>query len=184
MKQDCECCILNYVHSGKVLRYNQYAIRSKYNPKDAEGAMGGIGHRDAASDRESTRIFEAKYDPYISYTKTHKDGSTSFVIKPNAQRQRLAALSPRDAVPPRPQRPNLVMPGLDSQVHAGGGSGCSSREDKQREYEEWTALRQRKRAEAQAQVQRKSASEQFDESVAQLVASSNSVFDSVKRRRR
>jgi hypothetical protein len=67
MKQDYECCILNYVHSGKVLRYNQYAIRSKYNPKDAEGAMGGIGHRDAASDRESTRIFEAKYDPYISY---------------------------------------------------------------------------------------------------------------------
>jgi hypothetical protein len=126
MKQDYECCILNYVHSGKVLRYNQYAIRSKYNPKDAEGAMGGKGHRDAASDRDSTRIFEAKYDPYISYTKTHKDNSTSFVLKPYAERQRLAALAPKDGVRPRPQRPDLEMPDAESrQVPVDSSSGLS-----------------------------------------------------------
>jgi hypothetical protein len=181
MKQDYERCILYYNHAGKVLRFNHYAFLSKYNPK---GDEGGIGHRDADSDSRSTREFERKYPGYIKNTKTHKDGSTSFVLNPNAERQRLAALSPKDAVPPRPQRPNLEMPDVDSQVHAVGISGCSSREGRERQYEEWTALRQSRRAQARAQVQHRSKSARFDEEVAQLVASSSSVYDSVKRRRR
>jgi hypothetical protein len=181
MKQDFQRTIMFYELEGRVVRFNHISFVTKFNPKNTKG---GVGHRDAASEKESTRIFENKYGAYIRNTLTHSDGSTSFVLNPNAERQRLAALSPKDAVPPRPQRPNLEMPDVDSQVHAVGISGCSSREGRERQYEEWTVLRQRRRAQARAQVHHRSKSARFDEEVAQLVASSSSVYDSVKRRRR
>ena len=181
MKQDYERCILYYNHSGKVLRFNHYVFLSKYNPT---GGEGGVGHRDATADAEHTRIFEDKYSAYIKYTKTHSSGSSSFVFKPNAERQRLAAQAPKDYVRPRPQRPDLVIPDVESQVPVESSSGLSSRENRERKYHMWQLKLQRVRKDKQAQVKPKSKSRQFSEEVEQLVSCSGSVCEGVKRRRR
>lgn len=240
MKQDYERCILYYNHSGKVLRFNHYVFLSKYNPT---GGEGGVGHRDATADAEHTRTFERKYGAYIRNTKTHRDGSSSFVLKSNAERQRLAAQAPKDYVRPRlrrmeggkeqqmeggkeqqlvfllaeaqhklrrtpsdvnlqaevdsytrelthleqrprPQRPDLVIPDVESQVPVESSSGLSSRENRERKYHMWQLKLQRVRKDKQAQVKPKSKSRQFSEEVEQLVSCSGSVCEGVKRRRR
>ena len=69
-KSDFEFTIENYIRDGKVIRLNNYTKRYDYSDNTEK------------SGRDS-QIFQNKYDKYISKVITHKDGSTSFLLKKN-----------------------------------------------------------------------------------------------------
>ena len=69
-KSDFEFTIENYIRDGKVIRLNNYTMRYDYSDNTEK------------SGRDS-QIFQNKYDKYISKVITHKDGSTSFLLKKN-----------------------------------------------------------------------------------------------------
>lgn len=74
-KEDFEMSILYYNKYGGVLRFNHYAYRSNY--------MGGDGGRKREKDSKDSDAFIKKYGAYISKVITHKDGTTSFLLKKN-----------------------------------------------------------------------------------------------------
>ena len=76
-KSDFERTILHFKHDGKVLRMNHCTINTAYNPKTS----GGIGHRDAKAEREATDLFVKEYGEYVQSVKTHKNGSTSMILR-------------------------------------------------------------------------------------------------------
>ncbi len=78
-KTDFERTVLYYKHDGKVLRMNHCTINTAYNPKD----KGGIGHRDMKAEKEACETFVEEYGEYVKQIKTHKNGSTSMILKRN-----------------------------------------------------------------------------------------------------
>jgi len=76
-KSDFERTILHYKHDGKVLRCNRYGIETAYNPKE----KGGIGHRDAKAEKDACTLFVDRYGEYVHRVITHKNGSTSMLLK-------------------------------------------------------------------------------------------------------
>lgn len=69
-KSDFEFTIENYIRDGKVIRLNNYTMRYDYSDNTEKSGR-------------DTQIFQNKYDKYISKVITHKDGSTSFLLKKN-----------------------------------------------------------------------------------------------------
>jgi hypothetical protein len=81
-KMDFQRTIEYYKHDEKVLRYNHYTFCTAYNPKTNEG---GFGYRTAEKEKEVCDIFMKKYSSFISRIVTHKDGSTSLVLRRNPE---------------------------------------------------------------------------------------------------
>lgn len=77
-KEDFEMSILYYEKYGGVLRFNKYAYLSDY--------MGGVGGRKREKDKIDSDNFLKKYKKYISKVITHKDGTTSFLLKKNVNK--------------------------------------------------------------------------------------------------
>tara|TARA_R100000742_G_C4278514_1_gene101441 strand:+ start:2614 stop:3324 length:711 start_codon:yes stop_codon:yes gene_type:complete len=69
-KSDFEFTIENYKRDDKVIRLNNYTMRYDYSDNTEKSGR-------------DTQIFEKKYNEYISKVITHKDGSTSFLLKKN-----------------------------------------------------------------------------------------------------
>ena len=69
-KKDFAFTIDNYIRDGKVIRLNNYTMRYDYSDNTEKSGR-------------DTQIFQNKYDKYISKVITHKDGSTSFLLKKN-----------------------------------------------------------------------------------------------------
>ena len=77
-KEDFEMTIEYYKKYGGVLRFNKYSYISDY--------MGGKGGRDRSKEKEDSDNFFKKYKSYISRVITHKDGTTSFLLKKNVDK--------------------------------------------------------------------------------------------------
>ena len=69
-KSDFEFTIENYKRDDKVIRLNNYTMRYDYSDNTEKSGR-------------DTQIFQNKYNEYISKVITHKDGSTSFLLKKN-----------------------------------------------------------------------------------------------------
>jgi hypothetical protein len=74
-KEDFEMTIEYYKKYGGVLRMNKFSFISDY--------MGGSGGRDRSTEKKDSDDFKKKYKEYISREITHKDGTTSFLLKKN-----------------------------------------------------------------------------------------------------
>ena len=78
-KMDFERTILYYQQDHKILRMNHYGFATAYNPTTAEG---GFGYRDASKEKKESAKFVNTYGKYINRVIVHKDGTTSFALKP------------------------------------------------------------------------------------------------------
>jgi len=76
-KSDFERTILYFENDKIILRYNHYAVRTLYNPK----SKGGFGFRNNELEKINALLIKEKYPQYVKYIKTHKNGSTSIVLK-------------------------------------------------------------------------------------------------------
>ena len=81
-KMDFERTILYYQQDHKILRMNHYGFATAYNPKTAEG---GFGYRDSSKEKKESAKFVNTYGKYINRVIVHKDGTTSFALKPSPQ---------------------------------------------------------------------------------------------------
>lgn len=72
-KLDFETTIQYYIRDGGVLRFNHYSMRTRY----ATGRVAKV------NESEDTDKFIKKYGKYISKVITHKNGTTSFLLKKN-----------------------------------------------------------------------------------------------------
>lgn len=77
-KADYNRTIEHYKIDKKIIRLNHYSIKTKYN-----AGNGGIGKRDLETIKNETDLFLEKYKNYICRTNTHKNGTTSFLLKKN-----------------------------------------------------------------------------------------------------
>jgi hypothetical protein len=77
-KADYYRTIEHYKMNKKIIRLNHYSIKTKYN-----SGNGGIGKRDLEKIKNETDMFVEKYKNYISRIITHKNGTTSFLLKKN-----------------------------------------------------------------------------------------------------
>ena len=71
-KSDYAFTIENYKRDGKVVRLNHYSFSADYS-----------ANTDVGND---TDRFMAKYGKFVSKVVTHKNGSTSFVLKKDAEK--------------------------------------------------------------------------------------------------
>jgi len=70
-KKDFAFTIDNYIRDNKVVRLNHYSIRYDFSSN--------------TENKGDTQRFIKKYNKYISKTTTHKDGSTSFLLKKSVE---------------------------------------------------------------------------------------------------
>ncbi len=76
-KADFERTVLYFKRDKIVLRFNHYAPVTSYNPK----SMNGVGFRNPEREKASALLFKNTYPEYVRRINTHKNGSTSLVLK-------------------------------------------------------------------------------------------------------
>ena len=75
-KADYERTVLYWKATGKIARFNEYSFKTQYN----KPSKGGYGVRDQATHDKDTADFLKYYGEFVSHTRRHKSGSSSFVF--------------------------------------------------------------------------------------------------------
>ena len=77
-KEDYERTIRHFINDGKIIRFNKVSFKTKFNPLKNKT---GVGIRNLEHIKKDDEKLIAEFGKYIKYTKRHKSGTTSFILK-------------------------------------------------------------------------------------------------------